>query len=502
MLPSSTDKLPSSTDKLPSSKVENPSDQWPSLRGTAITLEEIEEKFQRCKSVSIERDPRCRDAHENSHGYWRPEGGGRVEVIRRMNLASTCCAFNHKELMMPAPHPQLYPWEKDFLSHPPLRDIRDIASADNSKVVLVNDSSTFRLGDIINIQVVLFNGRGERITIGGTSVRVWLVTDSLKAAIAADVTDNLDGTYLASCPLPWSGSVKVKATIAHHRELFRTNFYLQRLFTTTHWLLATFNDGTRSEVTPCSAVPKLPGYNVTDICNLTEVNQFPWYCGKPRDLKCTDWTSVRKIDIPSYYPMTQAEEELIFLTESKRPFMIPSTLTFEVSARTNATATPSPLDPCNKRNLSTTFDDVNSSGYFYNGSWRSLRCQLPVVDREFLIKCLNGTQMLILGDSNSRLQMDFFREMTKCQDKIPRTKVVWHAPLQCDIDNLGVSIKYFPPKHPFYGSMGEDIPNSVLYSTIQIMDGIPASGKYLVHLHQFLHLMPFHLSVAEHHLRL
>ncbi|XP_059166842.1 uncharacterized protein LOC131949098 [Physella acuta] len=131
---------------------------------------------EECTSESVKKRPACLDVHQNPHHYWRPTALTRDENIRRLNLASECCAFNHKELMMPAPHPQLYPWEKDFLSHPPLRDIRDIASADNSKVVLVNDSSTFRLGDIINIQVVLFNGRGERITIGGTSVRVWLVT--------------------------------------------------------------------------------------------------------------------------------------------------------------------------------------------------------------------------------------------------------------------------------------------------------------------------------------
>ncbi|XP_059166843.1 NXPE family member 3-like [Physella acuta] len=158
--------------------------------------------------------------------------------------------------------------------------------------------------------------------------------------------------------------------------------------------------------------------------------------------------------------------------------------------------------PCSKRNLSDTFDDVNTSGFFYNGSWRPRACQLPVVDKTFLHRCLNGTQVLILGDSNSRHQLVVLQTMTGCQHKMKRSKETKHAPLQCDIDNLGLSIKYFLPRHPFYGSIGEDLPNSVLHSTIQIMDGIPASGKYLVHLHQFLHLMPFHLSVAEHHLRL
>ena len=41
----------------------------------------------------------------------------------------------------------------------------------------------------------------------------------------------------------------------------------------------------------------------------------------------------------------------------------------------------------------------------------------------------------------------------------------------------------------------------VLSSAVQKMDAIPATGKYIVHLHNFLHFMPFHLGLAEQRLR-
>ncbi|CAL1537195.1 unnamed protein product, partial [Lymnaea stagnalis] len=428
---------------------------WPSLAGTGITQAEIEDKFKRCKTVSVSRNSACRDVHAVSSSYWRSVSKGSWtddEDFKRMNLASQCCAFNHTELMAPTPRSELYPWERELLALPPLYSMADIASAERSIVDLLTDTSdgSLTLGSEVKLKVLLFNGRGERRTSGGDSVWVWLVTNDLGASIAADVVDNKDGSYTATTILPWSGRVQVKATISHHRELFRTNLYIQRLFTTTHWFTAKFKNNAGSETTPCSPLPFLPGFPETEVCNLTDVNGFSWFCGKPVKndlLNCTDFVSSKKLNVPSYYPLTEAEEELIVMSETKRPFMIPNKITIQVlPAQTGTEVFPQPDLPCSKRNLSLTFDDVNSSGFFYNKTWRPLACQLPQVDKEFLRTCLNNTQMIIIGDSNSRKQMDIVTQIVGCTEKIKRTQVTWHAPLWCDVDSLGLSIKYYPPK--------------------------------------------------------
>ncbi|CAL1535998.1 unnamed protein product [Lymnaea stagnalis] len=484
---------------------------WPSLAGTGITQAEIEDKFNRCTKVSVSRYDECRHVHARSSSYWRSVSKGSWtadEDFKRMNLASECCAFNHTELMAPAPRSELYPWEREYLSLPPLYNLSDIASADRSVIDLLTDTSdgSLTMGSDVQFKILLFNGRGERKTSGGDSVWVWLVSNELGASIAADVVDNKDGSYTASTILPWSGRVQVKATISHHRELFRINLYIQRLFTTSHWFTAKFKNNAGSETTPCSPLPFLPGFPEPEVCNLTDVNGFPWFCGKPvkKDLlNCSDFVSSKKLNSPGYYPLTEAEEELILMSETKRPFMIPNNIAISVLPAQNDTQLiPQPELPCSKRNLSFTFEDINSSGFFYNKTWRSLACQLPQVDREFLRTCLNNTQMIIIGDSNSIRQMDIITKMVGCTEKIKKTQVTWHAPWWCDVDSLGLSIKYYPPKMPFYGSMGEDLPNHVLYSSVSQLDAIPADGKYLVHLHHLLHLVPFHLSIAEHRLRL
>ena len=54
----------------------------------------------------------------------------------------------------------------------------------------------------------------------------------------------------------------------------------------------------------------------------------------------------------------------------------------------------------------------------------------------------------------------------------------------------------------FCDLQGEQVKPEVLISAVEKMDAIPATGKYIVHLHNFLHFMPFHLGLAEQRLRL
>ena len=51
-----------------------------------------------------------------------------------------------------------------------------------------------------------------------------------------------------------------------------------------------------------------------------------------------------------------------------------------------------------------------------------------------------------------------------------------------------------------YFPQGEQVKPEVLRSAVEEMDAIPTTGKYIVHLHNFLHFMPFHLGLTEHRL--
>lgn len=51
-------------------------------------------------------------------------------------------------------------------------------------------------------------------------------------------------------------------------------------------------------------------------------------------------------------------------------------------------------------------------------------------------------------------------------------------------------------------SQNEDMQHHDLFSAVNILDNIPSAGNYLVHLHDFLHVIPSHLAMAEHRLHL
>ena len=66
-------------------------------------------------------------------------------------------------------------------------------------------------------------------------------------------------------------------------------------------LNAVFTRGTEEEKKLCH--PNLAWLkNYAGVCNLTKENGgIPWYCGKPQNLRCDDWTSVgyaRMDDLP------------------------------------------------------------------------------------------------------------------------------------------------------------------------------------------------------------
>ncbi|XP_055872838.1 NXPE family member 3-like isoform X3 [Biomphalaria glabrata] len=485
---------------------------WPSLQSTSITLGELQEKYNRCKSVSVRVNSECKLVHSNFSFVWKSHSKSaktNVDDFNRMNLASSCCAYFYDELMRPAPSADLFSWEKDYLSSPYLQNLEDIAWANHSTISIESmKDGVYSLGSRIKLNIVLFNGRKEHRTLGGDKIEVWLVSKDLKAAIAADVTDNSDGTYTAVTLLPWSGSVKVNAAIAHHRELFRTMCYIQRVFKTTHSFVGNFISGTASEATPCSPFPSLPEYSQDEMCNFTAINGFPWFCGRPvkRDyLNCSHFVSVTKLNLPSYLPLTEAEEKLLNMTETQRPFLIPNNITIKVvpaDASNAAKVLPPPQEKCNQRSLAMTFEERNSDGFFYKGKWRPLNCELPNVDLEFLLKCLSNTMMILVGDSNGRAQYTNIIKMVPCVEKIKMTSVAWHAPLRCENNTFNISIQFYPHKLPFYGSKEESLKNEVLYSEVTILDSIPNVGKYIVYIHNFLHMVPFHLSLSEHHLKL
>ena len=80
-------------------------------------------------------------------------------------------------------------------------------------------------------------------------------------------------------------------------------------FPTTRQLNAVYTKGSAQEVTLCHPdLVWLKSYK--GVCNLTEENGgIPWYCGKPQNLTCDDWTSVEHAMMKDF-PISRVENKL------------------------------------------------------------------------------------------------------------------------------------------------------------------------------------------------
>ncbi|KAH9495288.1 hypothetical protein Btru_016333, partial [Bulinus truncatus] len=316
----------------------------------------------------------------------------------------------------------------------------------------------------VNVSIQIQNIANGNYLPRGDVINVWLVSDNPKASIAADVTDHRNGTYTAVTVLPWSGDVTVMAGIAHHREKFRMMFYIQRIFKTTHWFEGFFESVNVSEATPCLPFPSLPGHSKDELCNFTEINGSPWYCGRPvkKDfLNCSHYTSVMRLADVCSPPLKPTESWLLVTPHDNSHFLIPSSIVIHVlpDEMSKSNVVSLPQLKCHERNMSLTFEENFSYGFFFHGVWRPLTCQLPEMTTESLARCLKDTKVIYVGDSNSRKQFDILTSLVPCEDKIIRSsvgnirvKVVWHKGLKCENSTYNISIQFYPHSFPFFGS--------------------------------------------------
>ncbi|CAG5130983.1 unnamed protein product, partial [Candidula unifasciata] len=155
------------------------------------------------------------------------------EDIKRIELASLCGGVLDHEFLTAPPREELYPFEKFYLSDPPLWDESTVACHKHSTITPFGNNNTFVVGDLMTVVIKMFDTKGRPRLKGGDRLKVWLKDVKFKHSISANITDFNNGTYLATTVLPWAGSVSVKVTLRQPREFFRALAYVHRTLKST-----------------------------------------------------------------------------------------------------------------------------------------------------------------------------------------------------------------------------------------------------------------------------
>ncbi|CAL1526155.1 unnamed protein product [Lymnaea stagnalis] len=449
-------------------------------------------------------DESCREVADNPRAFWRSQPGQNTTFteetdLERMVLAFRCGLLDAEYLYTP-PVPDLYHFEEFYLSETPLLDILNATSETQSKVKLLNVSSQFRLDDRIVLQITVFDGHGRPRHKGGDQIRVWF-TDVTQSghSLPASVKDMGDGTYLAVASLLFTGKLKVSAVLVYAREYLRALIYLQLAMKTFRPIAAVFNNSKASECTPCYHTELVPGFNRSELCNMTEVNGSPWFCGRPvkHDLNCLeDFVGSRVVGPSSNMPVTWAEKELFRRSsggESRILRSIPPGM--EIDVATDVTGKPfsRPSASCHKVPLAETWKWLEPTGFFYKNVWHPSYCTMHTVDTD---SCLRNIEVIIYGDSNGRAHYHNLLKLSKCDVIKKELTRKWHKPLLCINKKTQFTVRWEPHTNPFMNGHALAEAQSLTPTNIDI-DKLPSKGRYLIILNHFFHVTTSHISSID-----
>ncbi|XP_055883615.1 uncharacterized protein LOC106065228 isoform X2 [Biomphalaria glabrata] len=297
-----------------------------------------------------------------------------------MTLAVNCGAQWIREYLTTPPKDAWYDFEREYLMDLPITDLKKASSFVFSTAQLLNASTNFIIGDVVAVLVTIRDGYDQRKHKGGDEITAWFNDIQRDSKMAAKVTDFNNGTYLISSVLPWQGTLRLSIELTYSREFFMALLTSHLLIKAFQQTIAGFANTKANESTPCFNTPVLPGYNASEVCNLTSLNGSPWFCGLPvkKELTCQDYKWTRLLFNNADAPLLPAELSILRdrrygLIGVKEPILIdvlaPSSSSQDKQMRIV------PLIPCHQVPARKTWEQEESAGYFYADiGWVSLQC--------------------------------------------------------------------------------------------------------------------------------
>ena len=414
----------------------------------------------------------------------------------------------------------VYPYEREYLSYPKAREIRDLPSAKKSRVVLIGavtkgkfSTVTCKLGETVAARLDVVDGAGRPRTSGGDEVRAWVGAtyafdgsriDSMYPRAMAAVVDLHNGSYRIEIACLWAGRSRLVVRVRYPREFLRMVIETVRSGL-SRFLGARFQKGAAVEEVPCLATPNIPGRPC--ICNLTSLNGgAPFYCARPLNtsLSCRDWKVSGTMTKVTPGDMAAVEGKFVM----KRQDSLVST--DHISISTEATISgggdnsqpqlfiAKPVEPCTKASRRITWSPQRPTGYWRDAdrNWEPLLCREPIVTENWMRACLKDSSVWIIGDSNGIRQ--YYKVAVSAG-----LKHLFYGPMPFfDVVSRSsrkenINVHYSPHEHPLYVTKDWKQLDVDFVSVPAKIDAIPSKGRHILIFHYFLHLTPVHLGLAR-----
>ncbi|XP_060083110.1 NXPE family member 4-like [Ylistrum balloti] len=385
---------------------------------------------------------------------------------------------------------------KAYLSIEDIIDIRSLASNTSSTQALAVNNAVYSLGEIIKVNIRLYDGYGKPLTYGGDVLRIWLTSTANNANANGYVIDHGNGSYTGHVIALWTGKSVIKTSIAATKEQIAVvQKYIEK-HGLLHDMVAGFTKDNVVERTPCSVKPDVLG--LTDMCNFTNDNYgLHWFCGKPSNpsLNCKDWkfTKGHRTD-----HLTKPERKIARIHKHMHLQKSP-----EITIAGSADFVQSPDLPCYKRPSKETWLEESPVGFYYHGKWHQRGCTNTFIPTKISYEnCLRNQYLFLIGDSNIRSWFDHIK--VRVNMKIPKNKQGltgqrWFSLREAERQDLNLTLLWAVHELPFY--TGEDSPREHIKSVAWYIDRVPTRENVTIVIHNMMHFARTTPSEFRAHIR-
>ncbi|ESO87001.1 hypothetical protein LOTGIDRAFT_166736 [Lottia gigantea] len=380
--------------------------------------------------------------------------------------------------------------EKELLEEGEIKDLRDLPSSNYS--IISTKNTVFNQYEAVTVKIQLYNGFGQLLKRGGDDVRVWITGENFQAG--GEVYDLHNGTYVAEVKAFWTGKSKIHVSIAYSREELRILLRTRRESKVLRYSVGRFLRGGDTFMTLCSPFHDIPLY--PRVCNFTNFNLNPYYCGQPNSPKvaCSDLRILHTINY-SKQRMNNLESKI--LSRQNRVNELKSkSITINIGTVVN-------LPYCSSYKSRFTWTNTAPLGYFNNNTWHPSFCQGQIT-RQRLSRCIRDLHVYLVGDSTVRQIFQSFLRLTKCTN----TTFIGNRPHDrvqryCDVHDSNFRVEYGIHGLPYSMVRTPDLLNNTKAIGFHL-DGLQWSqnkDKMFVMVHLYAHFLFFHTSLFEARVR-
>ncbi|XP_048245793.1 NXPE family member 3-like [Haliotis rufescens] len=362
---------------------------------------------------------------------------------------------------------------------------------------LKHNHTTFHLGDLIKVQINMYDVNGYRKLTGGDFLRVWMEDRKSNASVSGDVTDYNNGSYGAVIKATWAGHAIIRALINTRKEEIVLQYKIFDQYGSLWNVHATFVKNQLSETTICSTKQPSP-LKQPEWCNLTLENSgLPWYCRRPStaNLTCDTWSYSHSSGVS--FKLNNTERDILqWSRKDPTPDILPVTIKVLLINEDNKTTLTPPGTPCSRMLTKATWHRVSPTGFFHNNTWHPLQCTdtLPRTAAAYR-ECLKGKTIWLHGDSTSAQ----FKQSLHSFLHFP-SHGHGHMPVTDTDTTYNFSVSWRAHEMPFYHGSTR-YPRVAEQAQHLVLESLPDTSSDIVVLYLYVHFTVVHPDVFRQHVR-